>query len=421
MSNLSDLLKAITDSNSSAVGIAGDVIGTAADFSGAAGAVLQLIGLFAPKDDELQNLLQTIQSGFSQLQLQGSASDKLQRMRDIDQGINAAVGVFEQLPAIVASSPTPDFCLAQIQICVDAVLFFSDFDDKWQAVQTDLPYYSDSWNGELAPTPGADGLVFNYIYTLPQFLRSIYILLTTIAALQPATLSSYLDVLTKSLSRLESVHDAITSGGIVGTKLPTLSGWGDWMNVDADTGAITTFPYGAIEIYSGTSLVSSYLVDYFNYDDVDVKGLGSSALTFLELLQLRITAQMKALSIQIGLPAVWQAMVQLRRLTGQAASTAPLYEAWSFGEVTSLLKLTLPPPGFNNPVGAEPRGFEAALKAFLLATPPYVSFPVSGSDLTGGQGTKMQPAAPLPSGALYTFLTGVSVKPVSSGEPALVS
>jgi hypothetical protein len=413
MSNLSDLYNEIFTSNSTAVKYAGNILGTLADVGGAVGLGLQIISALTSKDDELAGVLSAIQTDFGQLQaeLKGefAASDKLQRMRDVDQGINPAVGVFEQLPAMLAAAPPPtsDFRLAQIQTCVDAVLFFSDFDDKWQSVQADLPYYSDSWDGELAPPAGADGLVFNYTYTLPQFLRSVYILLTTIGALQPETLPKYKDVLTKCLNRLESVHQTIVTSGIVGTKLPPTSGWLGWQTRDANTGALIEYPYGAVEIYSGASLVTSYKDEFFNFDDVDVKGLGPTVDNFMKLLELRITRQMKTLSTQLALPVGWQVINQLRKLTGQSVSATPLYEDWTFAEVVSILGLTLPPPDQSPVVSNEPKGFEAAVKKFLLDTPPYVAFPLRSPDFPGGRA--MHAAIPLPSGSLYTFLTGVSL------------
>ncbi len=111
---------------------------------------------------------------------------------------------------------------------MESVLFFTDYDDKWQAVKADLPYYSDGWSGTLAPQADADGLVFNYTYTLPQFLRAVYILLTAIRALEPKSLPKYTDVFTKCVNRLAAVHQTITSG-IVGTRMPSMADVGTYL------------------------------------------------------------------------------------------------------------------------------------------------------------------------------------------------
>src|SRR5690242_19479983 len=65
-----------------------------------------------------------------------------------------------------------DFKLTQIKTCLDAVLFFTDYEDKWKAVAAGLPSYSDTWSGNPAPRPDGDGLVFNCTYTLPHLHSS---------------------------------------------------------------------------------------------------------------------------------------------------------------------------------------------------------------------------------------------------------
>jgi hypothetical protein len=423
MSNLSDLIDAIEKSHSDAVNLTGDILGTLADASGALGFVqltVDFIEGLTSQDLSLQNLLSAIQAGFSQLQGQISASDKLQRMRDVDQGINLAVGVFEQLPAILAASPPPseDFKLTQIQTCVDAALFFADYDDKWQAVQADLPYYSDPWTGRMAPQAQGDGLVFNYTYTLPQALRSIYILLAAIGALAPKSLPYYADVLTRCLNRLESVHQTIVTSGIVGMRQPNIYEVGTFDTTDAmsftsnwliETDVLhpVYYPYGAVEIYSGANNLRSYAGDYFPYWEVDLTTWWSvNANNFLTLLNFRVVRQMKALYVQIGMPAVWNVMNQLRKIVGQPQSADIIYSAWPFSLVESLLGLSLPPPSRKFPVyfptpWTEPPGLENALRTFLLYTPPYEAYP-----------NMPTPPVALPAGSLYTFLTGVSLQPV---------
>lgn len=420
MSNLGDL----TDTHNKALLFTGNLLGTLADFSGAIGFVQLTIGFvegLTSQDVTLQNLLNAIQAIYVDLQGQIGASDKLQRMRDVDQGINAAVGVFEQLPAIMSANPPPseDFKLTQIQICLDAALFFADYDDKWQAVQVDLPYYSDSWTGKVAPQAQADGLVFNYMYTLPQALRSIYILLTAIGALAPRSLPYYANVLTRCLNRLESVHQTIVTSGIVGMRQPGIDevGYNDpntgaynlnWViEPDDNPNDTTYYPYGAVEMFSGASNLRSYAVDYFPYFEVDLgEWWNVNANNFLTLFNFRVVRQMKALYEQIGMRPVWNVMNQLRTIVGPPQATG-LYPAWPFSEVESLLGLTLPPPIRKFPVNfptpwSEPPGLEEALRTFLGYTPPYAGYPDMPT-----------PPVALPTGSLYTFLTGVSLEPVA--------
>lgn len=414
MSNLSDLFN-IGEKDGGAIVTTGEIFGTLADFSGAIGfaqlAVETIEGLFS-QDSELQDLLNSLLASVAALHAQISASDKLQRMRDIDEGINGAVGVFGQLPAILSSNPpvSQDYKEGQIQTCVDAVLFFTDYDDKWQAVWADMPYYSDSWSHALAPEASSDGLVFDYIYTLPQFLRAIYIFLTTIGALAPSSLSEYRDVLTRCLSRLESVHQTITNG-IAGTRIPVYyeigsilvpgEGSGEepgWDSTWNDNGFI--FPYGAVEIYSGMSIVRSYWDAFFPYEWAADEGSRDTSDRFLRLLKLRIASQEKALYSRIGMPIVRSVINQLRNFTGQPLLTDEPYERWSADEVSAILHL---------PSGASPTTLpliEGSLKTFLQQTPPYVGFDVFGDDPDTVPPYHMWvPPKPLPSGSLYYFLT----------------
>jgi hypothetical protein len=438
--NLSNLWKDINNSNASGLQVTAGVIGTLADLGGAIGFVqlgLSVIESLFDLDDEAQSDLATIEAGFNQLEGQISASDKLQRMRDVDQAITPAAGVFQQLPAILAADPpvTDDFKLAQIQKCIDAVLFFTDSDVKWEVVAAEMPYYSDSWSGRLAPQAGSDGLVFNYTYTLPQFLRAIYFLLTAIAALTPKSLNLYINILTKCLTRLQSVHETILNSGIVPYRVPAredvgkiyyleplgntntypggptglayphvftddgsptiyqpgADGWDpsspyphffcrtDWVKKPSSGSAQDgiNWPYGAVEIYSGANNVSSYSSDYFPHSKVDLSFWPQVAAgNFFGLLSFRIYAKMRSLYISLGMPSVWQTINHLLQLTGQPLPSAPIYSAWQFADVIGLLGLTLPPPHGHQIVdhSLEPAGFEDALRAFLQATPPYLGF-----------------------------------------------
>jgi hypothetical protein len=168
MSNLSDLLQVLSLDQGKAVttaaGILGGAIGLTADVS----AAVDIIEGLLSDNASVQDVLNTITTDFNKINAILSASDKLQRMRDIDQGINPAVTVFQQLPAILASVPpvTQDFKLAQIQTCTQAVLFFSNYDDKWQVVQADSPYYSDEWSGTLAAPAGSPPIPASHLHSI---------------------------------------------------------------------------------------------------------------------------------------------------------------------------------------------------------------------------------------------------------------
>jgi hypothetical protein len=421
MSNISDLVETITGSNSDATDLAGAILGTLADLGGAAGAITAVYDQLSSQDDSLQQILSAIQQAFAQvvdqLQSQIAAGDNLARMRDIDTGINPAVSVFEQLPAILSSQPpaSQDYKLAQIEACINAVLFFTDYDDKWKAVAAGLPSYSDTWSGSLAPAADGDGLVFNYTYTLPQFLRAISIFVTVVKALDSASLSKYTDVLNRCVSRLQSIHDTVTGPGIVGTRVPSGPGtdptiWiKDW-TADTSSGDRVQYPYGAVEIYSAANNIISY-GNYLAWFDPE-PGAPRYTITedFFELVNLRVVRKMKELYVQVGMPAVREAITSIQKLAGEPVANQNPYESWPFDEVISLLHLPLSSTG-PQPAWGEPAGLEQAIGNFLRQTPPFGPAPQTG------QPVKLPP---LPSGSLYTYLTGASVQRLPDPVPVPV-
>jgi hypothetical protein len=403
VSNLSDLTK-IGDADTHALDATGIIFGALADTSGAIGFVQLGVGIIEglfSHDSDVQGELETLQAGLTALHGQLAASDKLQRMRDIDNGILDGYGVFEQLPAILSNNPSGgqgDKLLA-IRTCLDAALFF-DVDERWQTVWADMIYYSDYWSGALAPEADSDGLVFDYIYTLPQFLRAIYFFLTAVGALAPSSLADYRDPFTRILGRLETVHATIVDG-IAATRIPTPEeigvivpwakpenpadpdndnpgGWyTDWYNGESANYAARDgygdpslyYPYGAVEIYSGMSQIRSYWEDFFPHEWGAWQGTGSTLTdNFISLLQLRITGVKKELYDRIGLPVVRYVINQLRNLVGLSPLTDELYDHWSVDEVSSIL--SLPRPGMTTS-GPSWIATENSLKAFLQKTPPY--------------------------------------------------
>lgn len=421
MANLGDLWKDITGKENHVIDGIGDIFGTLADFGGAFG-TLQLLGLFS-QDDALAQVLQEIRDLFNQLSELILAEDKLERMRNIDSIFDPAFRVFRQLPAILSSGPHPhEYILEQIGVCQQAILSLANDVNKWQAVKGELPTYSDTWSGTLAPQPGSDpltsgGLVFNYTYTLPQFLRTIYIFLTVVHALDPPSLNDYQQDLNDCITRLQSVHDTIVSSGIVGTKMPDIADVGA-IDADAENHLTWSFdwasdliwPYGAVEIYTAVSNVSSYTsTDWGNilWSVSLLDGLGDqNRNNFFNLLKLRIIRKKKELYRELGMPVIRRVINQLRLLTGQPLLTDAPYEAWSVGEVSSILDVPLP---------ADLSGVEPALATFLGETPPYTGFwMLDRKDNPDGEGfinfKRWVPAFPLPTGMpLFGFLTGAYV------------
>jgi len=264
------------------------------------------------------------------------------------------------------SPPSPAEISGTIETCAKAAVFFADFDISWQAAWQATPYYSDEWSGQLAPDVPGDNLVFNYTYTLPQFLRAIYILLTTIGALDPTSLSYYQPTLRSCLTRLSAVHDTIVSSGIVGTRVPKTSEVGIvghvpetgfptvWLTDWFDRRNQLMWPHGDVERYSGASSVASYFFYEIDMDRLD----RDTQNNFVRLIQLRIAQQKKALYSQLGLPEARQVINQLRSMTGQPPLADAPYENWSIKEALGIMGL---------PLAASARSLLSVVKA----TPPF--------------------------------------------------
>jgi hypothetical protein len=377
MANLDELVRDIFEEQGGWITRNALIFGTLADFAGAVGFLqipIDLVKWFIGQDNDLQQVLAVIQEDFQQLTAFIADEDKLTRMRDVDLGIKDAVAAFEQLPANIAILPSlsQDFIQTQIQTCLAAALFFADNKDKWQAVWGSIPYYSDTWSGNLAPDAPADGLVDNHTYTLPQFLRSIYMLLTTIGALAPATLGEYLVPLGRCLTRLSEVHDTIVSSGIVGTRAwppddPEFTLY--WRSRTID------WPYGAVERYSGASLVTSYFQDFDfagQYFPLDNAGRDR----FFRLVQLRIEQKKKALYSQLGLHAVRQVIDFLRSLTGQPPLVDTAFDDWTLKEALDIM-------GVPVPAGIQ------QLRAVVQSVPPFAPPPAGWLPLPAGLRTML--------------------------------
>jgi len=397
MSNLEDLARDVFDENGGWCKINGEILGALADFSGALGIAqlgINLVTSFLAKDEEAQKIIAAIQKDFQDLKAFIAAEDKLARMRDVDLGMKDAVAVFQQLPANMAilSSLSSDFIQTQIQTCLAAVLFFAENEDKWEAVAQSVPSYSDAWSGSVAPDVTGNGLVFNYTYTLPQYLRSISILLTAIGSLAPTSLANYQSSLSICLTRLENVYDTIVSSGIVGTRVPNAADIGSvavpeppdhpfWQSPWYGSGR-PAWPYGAVERYSAASQVSSYFTDFIPYElDSDRTYVAS----LLNLIRLRIEQRKKTLYLRAGMPSVRQSINYLRGLLGRPPLAGPLYEDWTLSQALNIMQIPAP-------------GSVRALLAAVQAAPPFAAGWAFTGDPTSSDYDTPVPGQPLPPG-----------------------
>ena len=411
MSNIGDLLKTLGADDSSAIDVAGNLLGTLADLSGGIGFIQLFTSLIQPTDNQVQQALtaiqSTIDSDFRQLQGDIAAEGILAKERDIDAGINPEAAVFALLPSIVSDLATlPDsFILTQLETCFAAVQFFTDYDDKWVIPWASLPQYADDWSGAIIPPQSP--FVFNYTYVLPQFLRALYMFQTVLLALRPDALT-HVDVqalLGKCLIKLQTVHNTMTAG-IVGTKIPTV---GDVADIDVSQdlqrwraawyggplqpimsfwNSSDLWPFGAVEIYSGLDNIQSYTV-FEPYEYLPPPDRAPLQQAFVDLVQLRVEERKKAMYKQLGLPAVRSVINHLRRLTGQPALTARAYETLSIKDAASVMGI-LP--------SAAPTEFWSSLMALLGQVPPY-----DGGLLFPAEAQGSYSPTPLPTSFLSLF------------------
>lgn len=405
MADVNDVVNAVGSDNGDALATAGTILGTIGSFAGSLGSgistvtqILQMLNVIQSPDQKLQNLLASIQSkidtDFRKLENDIAAEGILAKQRDIDSGINSAAAIFQLLPTIVPELPSlePDYILTQIQTCVAAIQFFTDYPDKWVIPWASLPPtgpgasfpgtppngYSDSWSGVLAPPQSQ--FVFNYVYVLPQFLRAIYITQTVILALdQPALAQPDIQaVFKKAASKLQGVHDTMQSG-IGATKVPTAfdvanqgtsqgvdqwkSNWfgGQRRTIMSYWNDPTLWLFGAVEIYSTFNNIASYeMFMPYEFLPLDRPPVPDS---FVKLVNLRVENSKKTLYKALGLPAVRTVINGLLAFTGQPVPAAMPYEAWSLRNAASILGLSAS--------GGSPLRFHASLKSLLTATPPY--------------------------------------------------
>jgi hypothetical protein len=402
MSNLSDYLDALGQDDASAAQLAGAGIGLIADLGGAISTLSGFLNFFTsllqPADNQILNSLATLQAtvttGFNQVETQLAAQSILDKMNAVDIVMDPAKTVFASLPDIVPALPNDVIVNDALQKCLNAVLALRDDDAKWTVPWTPTVAYTDGWSGNLWPPH--DNLVFNYIYTRPQFLHAISIFLTVMFALRPSALAKHIsDLVQCATGRLQGVHDKITaSTGIVGTKIPTAndvssngvdgvlvtweSYWWDFsqggFGRSTPPGDPRLWPFGAVETYSGVGNVDSYWP--FLPDRID----GGITDGFFSLLALRIENRKKQLFAKLGFPAVRDAMIQIQRITGQSISIPPRYEMWSLRNALDILG-----------VSAGGAGVFQAVHKFLKQVPPYsgvILFPAAAGDVS--------PPTPLP-------------------------
>jgi hypothetical protein len=413
MANLDDL----AGSNKEALVRLGGAIGLLADLSGAFSTITGIISflenLTGGGPDPTQQALQEIQNMLSVVLVDQKGEDLLARWRDLDQYLIPAEAVFRNLLSDINANPplSSGEKSNRILTCLNAVLAFEigEGDDKWKAVrgeQTDyfvlplpsnpfmiyegqglngyaglLSYDDTTFTKTFIPDADASGLVFNYTYVLPAYMRSLMIFLAVGAGLDDHFLENQRGQLRASAAVLQGRHDFIKAG-IVNIAAPTLS---DLQTVPGSRPPMSRWhaaglpvltslqspfpfgePFGAVNIYSGASSVDSYAQGRGTTDD--------KALTrFYGKYLLRAVNRSKEVYRNIGLVPVLDVTNLLRRLSGDAPLSGPSFGDWSLRSAFGMLG------GRSNPDFANVTYPLSArlLESWLASAPPLDSSPLS--------------------------------------------
>ena len=411
MSNLEDLLGGVVGENSEAVHFFGNILGTLADLSGAAGTIVGIVDFFVSQDQnqavaKLGAIQSTLAANFAALHKDFEAGNILAWENNLAGPLATALSELQSLPASLNQEPpvSNEFRLTQIENCLDAADHF-DTDSEWRVSYQYEIYYDDfaenlSWAGRMAPDPDSDGTVFTDRYILPLFMRVLNILVVVTLAYGEDFGSSYRDALRSLTRRLKTACDT-SSSGIQNVRLPTVAEAGlDWnssVEIDAnnatdnrhyisstwsgdlDAGYYWTTPYwkswqmfGVIHIYSGYSALD-------NYPPIPLPHVLSpssderSARVFTQLA-LANRARWKDVYLAVGLADAWDAINSLRKLTLDPPQDGMNPGRWwSLREVYDLLGDT-----YRDPAAAkEVRGYQTILRLTWLATVP-------NNELAGG-------------------------------------
>jgi hypothetical protein len=417
--NTATLLGDISHGNASAVDVVSSAIGAAADLAGAIGGVGAVIGivssLFGPGDQTqalLQQIAQTINNDFHQLNNDLGAKEISDRNTLLNQYISDPYAAFQEVVSSLNQNPpvTIDYKQGQVTICAAALgkldgsiepnaIWDCNFD--WQTYWTDAGVVTTTWwKADYIPVPppgstvyiaqtadvgygyqppaiNADGEhVLYYVYSLPTYAFAVMLFLSVAGAYDSNFVADQTDVLNQAVRNLQAKHDQILNQGFK-TLVPSHWGVGGLMKLESGpaTGLQILQPgvappnrgsvqygalgyFGMVELYSGaSSMVYNYrmLVDGVPPPNIDT-------LMYSKIL-LRASAQARKLYVSVGLDKVWNSIRTLHRLLGDEPNPPRRFDSWSFrNDAIPLMGL-----------GARADGSfsVSALAELIRTTPPY--------------------------------------------------
>jgi hypothetical protein len=381
--NLADFLNNIAQENLSGTNIVSSLMGTFADISGvvaAADIIIQVINSGQPDEVAvaLQQIQETIQTAFQQLNADLSAQQIIERNTLINGYLGPAYARFQSLPAALNAQPplTAADRIAFIEDCITTLdqlngaaqpdlVWSRNYDwqlywtDQWDAQnpQTESAYWFYAAYGEQAPQRNADGTVFVPTYSLPLYLWAVYLFLAVGLSLDTNFKVNYAGVLRSIKTLLKTRHDEILNSGITQLTPPDWTsqgvlaaarnqpGFGSGQPDPGKPGyGISLFgiplggkpphsrllgvyiEYGAVEKFSGTSSVGyRYKILVANSEDA-----ANQDPAIYRKLQLRVMKRTKEVYSAVGLPQVVQAINQISDLLGESEIPFPGYADWSF-------------------------------------------------------------------------------------------
>jgi hypothetical protein len=412
VSNLSDLLDDITSSDTDAVSLLGDALGTAADISGGIGFVTSVMGLLTggadPTKQALQNILDTVQKDFAELGANDKANNIIQTYRELDDNVTSAAQTqLVQLQAHMAPQIAP--CVQTIEqlalndgaiqahwwAVYDWQIFWTDAGEYFQKSVPfpSIPVMVDAGYGPQTPPQVGNDLVFSYRYVLPDLLRMVAIFIAVAGTVDPSWVADYESPILKPLATFlkTQIHDTILSG------ITQLSpGYWDgqslwnmlavsprhWPGVSQlpppdpilhlpPAGFITgaNLEFGAVEKYSGCSSMGNYQI---SFQDIPMNSTDPSPYN---KFQIRLLKRAIDVYVGVGLLKVWKVINSLNALVGAPPMPMARYARWSFREIAAILMAPAPPP--TVPISL------LNLARILINTPPSDT-PAAGGVISPG-------------------------------------
>jgi hypothetical protein len=383
VSNLSDLLDAIGTSNTQATKTLGAALGLASDISGPIGLGLAIFSAVEgvlqgdQLQNELQNILTTIQNDFHQLNEDESAKNIIQTYQELDDQVTSpSLAQF----AAIQSNQTPDISLC-VQALEDLAINSDAFTGHWQQVYDWQIFWTDSGEyyqntdsgwvdagyGQQTPPQAADQ-VFSYRYVLPDLLRMIATFIAVAGTVDANWVANYkTSVLTPVANFLKNnVHDTILggitqlspgswNGQLLGNMLvpsgfPGPRPWPGVSQIPLITSPPPPVPqeptganieFGAVEIYSGFSSMANYQI---SFQDIPVTSTDASPYN---KFQIRLYKRAIDVYIGVGLLQVWNVTNILNALTGDPPMPRSPYTGWSFRQILQVSNFQ-PDPKTNN-------------------------------------------------------------------------